>query len=43
MDEFLTGTITPGESGSGSDVNEVVFHPLQGSRTGASPPDAVSC
>ena len=33
----LIGTITPGQSESGSNGNEGVLHTPQGSRTGTSP------
>ena len=41
FDGTLTGTITPGQSGPGSNSNEKVLYILQSSKTGASPPDAV--
>ena len=34
---MLTGTITPDQSGSGSNDNEGILHIPQSSRTGASP------
>ena len=41
MGETLTGTTTPGQSGSGRNGNEGVLHSLQSSKTGVSPPDDV--
>ena len=40
---WLTGTITLGQSGLGSNVKKRRFYILISSRTGASPLDAVSC
>ena len=41
LDGTLTGTITLGEDGPGSDGNEGVLHILQNSRTEASPSDGL--
>ena len=41
MDGTLTGTTTLGQSGSGTNGNEEIFHSLQISRTEASPSDTV--
>ena len=43
MNEILTGTTTPGQSGPGSNGNERVCHTLQISRIGPSPSNAVWC
>ena len=40
-DVTSTGTSTLGQSGIGSNGNEVVFHTCKVSKTGASSPDAV--
>ena len=41
MDETLTGTTTPGQSGPGSNGHELELHTPQISKTVASPSDAV--
>ena len=41
MDETLTGTTTPGQSGPGSSGNEQVLHIPQSSRIGATPSDSL--
>ena len=41
IDDTLTGTTTPGQSGHGSRGNEQVLHVSQSSRTGASPSNVV--
>ena len=41
MDGIITGTITPGQGGLGSNGNERVFYTSKSSRTEASPADAV--
>ena len=41
IDETLTSTIIPGQSGPGSNGQEWVTHPSQSSNTGASPSDTV--
>ena len=43
MDGILTVTITPGQSGPGSNDNDEALHIMQISRTGASSSDAVYC
>ena len=43
IDGTLTGTTTPGQSGSESNDNEVVFHTCLNSKTGAWPWEAVLC
>ena len=40
-DRALTGTTTPGQSGLGSNGNEVLLHITQSLKTGASSADAV--
>ena len=41
IDGTLTGTITPGQSGHGSNDNEEVLHTCQNSRNGTSLSDAI--
>ena len=41
INEILIGTTGGGQSGPGSNVNEVVLHIFQSSRTGASPSDGL--